>query len=213
MHRGAPAALLLAAAAVAASPALTPTERRWLQGLWPVVEQAQAQGMPLDIVVQPQPTPGLAPLALAWLDGRCKLVLSMRGHGAAEAALSHLDPALADAALALMAAHEIGHCHRHVQGAWQARGESDGPQAERREEAFGDLVGLAWVLEHRPRQYRALHAWLVQERSREAPPGSAHDTLPWLRQVADEQALAGPGSAFERAARLLDAASVDLGAR
>lgn len=63
----------------AAAADLTATETRWLQGAWPVVSWARETRLPLDIVVQPQPTPGTPPLAMAFVDGRCKLVLSMRG--------------------------------------------------------------------------------------------------------------------------------------
>ena len=75
-------ALLPAALAQAAHAAdLTPLEMRWLQGVAPVVTQARtALVLPLDVVVQPQDAPGAPPLALAFIDGRCKLVLSMRGN-------------------------------------------------------------------------------------------------------------------------------------
>ena len=86
---------------------LTSTEQRWLQGAWPVVVFARETRLPLDIVVQPQPTPGVAPLALAFVDGRCKLVLSMRGNAEAQRTLERIEPELLDAALELMAAHEV----------------------------------------------------------------------------------------------------------
>ena len=93
---------------------LTPTELRWLKGAWPVIAFAKDAGLPLDIIVQPQPTPGAAPLALAYVDGRCKLVLSMRGNSEATASLERIEPDLRDAALELMAAHELGHCRRYL---------------------------------------------------------------------------------------------------
>jgi len=49
----------------------------------------EGANLPLDIVVQPQPTPGKAPLALAFVDGRCKLVLSMRENPKRGDARSH----------------------------------------------------------------------------------------------------------------------------
>ncbi|MGZ5205731.1 MAG: hypothetical protein ACXWIG_01290, partial [Caldimonas sp.] len=97
---------------------LTDTELRWLQGSWPVVAYARKTGIPLDVVVQPQLAPGAAPLALAFVDGRCKLVLSMRGNPEAEATLERIEPELLDATLELMAAHELGHCRRYLDGAW-----------------------------------------------------------------------------------------------
>lgn len=205
---------------------LTPTEQRWLRGAWPVVVFARETGVPLDIVVQPQPTPGLAPLALAFVDGRCKLVLSMRGNVEAQRTLERIEPELLDAALELMAAHELGHCRRYLDGAWHglpagfvgaaARAPVAAPNpalrravedmhATRREEAYGDLVGLAWTQARRPALYARLHAWLLADRSADRQPGGHHDTLAWLRLAADGRALeplAGQGSMFDAAARL-----------
>jgi len=199
---------LLAIGALAASACsslaaeLTALEQRWLRGAEPVLAQARQLRLPLDIVVQPQPTPGAAPLALAFVAGRCKLVLSMRGNALAEATLARLPPGLEGPALELMAAHELGHCRRYLDGAWYTLPsgfEAEAPdslnpalapdiraawldmRAARREEAFGDLVGLAWIEAQHPRHYPLLHAWLMAERSRDRVPGSHHDTLSWLR--------------------------------
>jgi hypothetical protein len=95
-------AALLAASTVCAAD-LTATESRWLRGVWPVVAHAREAKLALDIVVQPQPTPGAAPRALAFVD----------------AVPEALGPEL--------------------QTAWADM------QSARREEAYGDLVGLAWV--------------------------------------------------------------------
>ncbi|MEO5881860.1 MAG: hypothetical protein ABIQ06_05550 [Caldimonas sp.] len=191
---------------------LSPTEWRWLRGSWPVVAYAKAAGMPLDVIVQPQPTPGLPPLALAFIEGRCKLVLSMRGNPEAEATLARIEPELLAPTLELMAAHELGHCRRYLDGAWhgvpagfasgvpaglsdERREAWENMTAARREEGYGDLVGLAWTAERHPRHYGRLHAWLVAERSRERVPGSPHDTLAWVRLAADRAAWRG-GSLF-----------------
>ena len=197
---------------------LSPTELRWLRGSWPVVAYAKAAGMPLDIVVQPQPTPGLPPLALAFIEGRCKLVLSMRGNPEAEATLARIEPELVGPALELMAAHELGHCRRYLDGAWhgvpagfahsrpsglsdEQREAWESMSAARREEGYGDLVGLAWTAEHHPQHYARLHAWLVAERSRDLVPGSPHDTLAWVRLAADRTVWDAP-SLFAAPARL-----------
>lgn len=185
---------------------LTATETRWLQGAWPVVEFARHTGLPLDIVVQPQPTPGAAPLAMAFIGGRCKLVLSMRGNSEAPATLERIDPELLDATIELMAAHELGHCRRYLDGAWYGwpTGFAASPGAQRDavsadrhpplsaarlEEGYGDLVGLAWAQQHHPRLYARLWAWLVAERSNDWVAGADHDTLAWLRQAAPDPAL------------------------
>lgn len=206
------------ASGLAAAADLSPTEQRWLRGSWPVVAYAKAAGMPLDIVVQPQPTPGLAPLALAFIDGRCKLVLSMRGNPEAEATLARIEPELVGPTLELMAAHELGHCRRYLDGAWhgvpagfahsgpvglsdEQREAWENMSAARREEGYGDLVGLAWTAEHHPQHYARLHAWLLAERSHDLAPGSPHDTLAWVRLAADCDAWAG-ASLFAAPARL-----------
>jgi hypothetical protein len=190
-------ALLSVAVPAAGAADLTPTESRWLQGVWPVIRYAEEAAMPLDIVVQPQPTPGNAPRAMAFVGGRCKLVLSMRGNSEAAATLQRISPDLLDAALELMAAHELGHCRRHLDGNWHglpagfvaSRSDDVNPdlrravvnmKATRREEAYADLVGLAWVQQQRPTEYARLHAWLSAERGRDLLPGSHHDTLAWL---------------------------------
>lgn len=197
---------------------LTPIEARWLQGAAPVVAFAKEQKMPLDIVVQPQDAPGAAPLALGFVDGRCKLVLSMRGNPQAEATLARIEPDLLDAALELMAAHELGHCKRRLDRAWRALPvglvarepatlSADDRQAyvqmrsTRREEGYADLVGLAWVQQRHALLYSRLHRWLLAERSQDLIPGAHHDTLAWIQLVRDGRALTG-GSIFDSAAAL-----------
>ena len=208
---------------------LSPIELRWLHASWPVVAYARAAGMPLDVVVQPQPTPGLPPLALAYVDGRCKLVLSMRGNPEAEATLERIEPELLGPTLELMAAHELGHCRRYLDGAWYGlpsgfaravpAGLSDAVReaweseaAARREEGYGDLVGLAWTAERHPQHYARLHAWLVAERSVDRVPGSPHDTLAWVELAADPSVWSA-ASLFATPARLwragLDATADD----
>lgn len=185
---------------------LTALEARWLKGVWPVVSFARKVPLPLDIVVQPQPSPGTAPLALAFVGGRCKLVLSMRGNPQARSLIESIEPDLLDATLELMAAHELGHCHRYLAGVWHglpagfAAGAPAevGPdmrvaymdmQAARREEGYADLVGLAWARQQHPKLYTRLFAWLVAERSTDLVPGSHHDTLAWVRLADDGTAL------------------------
>jgi len=207
--------LLAAAAGRVCAADLTATEKRWLDGAWPVVLFAKAEGLPLDIVVQPQAMPAAAPLALGFIDGRCKLVLSMRGNTEAQATLDRIDPELLNPTLELMAAHEIGHCRRYLDGAWHGLPAGFSPtippgaspalqaayadmEAERREEGYGDLVGLAWTRQRHPQQYVRLQAWLAEERSRDRVPGSPHDTLVWVQLAGDGTSLASP-SIFDAA--------------
>ncbi|MGQ3053483.1 MAG: hypothetical protein ACT6S0_17030 [Roseateles sp.] len=199
---------------------LTDLELRWLKGISPVVAHArQGLSLPLDVVVQPQDTAGLAPLSLGFVDGRCKLVLSMRGNAEGRRQIDAIKPDLLNATLELMAAHEVGHCRRYLDGAWYgvpagfvAATPPDGlapdlqrawldMRSTRREEAYGDLVGLAWTRERHPALYARLYAWLVAQRSAELIPGSHHDTLPWLALASDPATLSG-ATMFEAADRL-----------
>lgn len=203
----------------AAAAELTALEKRWLHGVWPVISHARQQlGLPLDIVVQPQDAPGAAPLALGFVEGRCKLVLSLRGNPQGLRQLDAIEPALHAAVLELMAAHEVGHCRRYLDGAWfslpagfvAARvPEGLAPDLQqawldmrstRREEAYGDLVGLAWIARQHAGLYARVHAWLVAERSGDVP-GSHHDTLPWLARARDSALLQG-SDLFEAAHRV-----------
>ena len=216
-------ALLASTACMAAD--LTPAEVRWLNGVWQVVQVVQvakAAKFPLDIVVQPQASPGAAPLALAFVDGRCKLVLLLRGNTEAQATLDRIQPDALDATLQLMAAHELDHCRRYLDGAWHGvptgfaariskiadpalRADAEQMRAERREEGCADLVGLAWTLKHHPQHCATLRQWLVTERSRDLIEGNPHDTLVWVRQAACARALAhdsifdGPAIVWARA--------------
>jgi hypothetical protein len=81
--------MLLTSSACLASD-LPQIEMRWLNGAWTVAVSAKESGIPLDITVQSQPMPGAAPLALGFVDGRCKLVLSMRGNAEAQSTLDRI---------------------------------------------------------------------------------------------------------------------------
>jgi hypothetical protein len=213
-------ALALASLPVAAGPALTDTESLWLRAGWPVIAYAKEQQLPLDIVVQPQAKAGDAPLAMGFVDGRCKLVLAMRGNPEAEATLAPLAPALLPAIVEAMTAHELGHCWRYVHGAWHTLPAGfvdavDDPDPDtrlvelrrdmretRREEAFADLVGLAWTARQHPQQYAQVHAWLEQVRADQPVPGSYHDTRGWVRLAQDAAAFADADTPFQQARSL-----------
>ncbi len=214
-------ALLLASHAAPAAADLTDTERRWLAGATPPVAWALKQGMPIDIVVLPQAQPGAAPIAMGYdEDGRCKLVFAMRGNPAAESTLAAIPAPLLQATIEAMTAHEIGHCQRHRSGAFDSlpSGLTDKPDAiesrqptaelqvmaremriTRREEAYADLVGLAWTHAHHADQYAQVLAWFDEARSDETPRGH-HDTRHWL-------ALAHASGAFDDAADPFDQAA------
>jgi hypothetical protein len=210
--------LWLGASAAAPAGDLTSTEMRWLQGAAPVVAYAKENRIPLDIVVQPQDAPGAAPLALGFVDGRCKLVLSMRGNPEAQATLERIDADLLDATLELMAAHELGHCQRYLEGTWRglpagftarepAALDGDDRKAYvtmrsvRREEGYADLVGLAWAQQRHAPRYARLHNWLRAERSKDLTPGTHHDTLAWIELARDPRVFT-TASVFQAAAAL-----------
>jgi hypothetical protein len=216
------AALLLAARGAPAAADLTDTERRWLAGATPPVAWALKQGMPVDIVVLPQADAGAAPLAMGYQDGRCKLVFAMRGNPAAESTLAAIPEPLMQATLEAMTAHELGHCQRHRSGAFASLPggladqpdiiEKSQPTAElqamahemrvtRREEAFADLVGLAWTHAHHPDQFAQVLSWFDAARADETPRGF-HDTRHWLRLAHADHAFADESTPFEQAATL-----------
>ena len=209
------AVLALLVPTVAATAAdLSAVERRWLQAGLPVLAYARQQQLPVDIVVQPQETPGQAPMAMDYLEGRCKLVLSMRGNPAADAALAGAPPELHDAVMEAIAAHEVAHCWRHVRGRWNVlpagfvepglagdaatRTAWHAMRATRREEGYADLAGLAWTLRRHAGRYTQVHDWLVRMRDHQPVPGSHHDTRTWLRLAADPAVFDPSADPFEQ---------------
>ena len=215
-------ALLLSSHAAPAAADLTDTERRWLAGATPPVAWALKQGLPIDIVVLPQAQAGAAPIAMGYDEGRCKLVFAMRGNPAAESTLASIPAPLLQATLEAMAAHEIGHCQRHRSGAFDSlpSGLVDKPDAietrqptaelqamaremriTRREEAYADLVGLAWTRAHHADQYAQVLAWFDEARSDETPRGF-HDTRHWLALAHAPDAFTEPASPFDQAAAM-----------
>jgi hypothetical protein len=209
------AGFALATAAVHAVD-LTHTELRWLSAGWPVITWAKSQGLPLDIVVQPTAKPGDPPLAMGYDDGRCTLVLSMRGNPDADTALEGIDPALLPTVVETMFAHEVGHCWRYVHGQWHAlpAGFHDVAEAAgdpvfveerrsmrdtRREEGYADLVGLAWTLTRHPERYAQLQAWLEAYRADQPVDGAHHDTRVWVKLARDPRVFGDDGTTFERA--------------
>jgi hypothetical protein len=219
--------LLLAAALCAATQAasanaadLTPLEKRWLVAAYPVLEYAKSQQLPIDIVVQPQAGPDDVPLAMGFADGRCKLVMSLRGNPDAEKVFSGVAPEAQGELIEAMAAHEIAHCWRYVQGAWHALpagfvevGEesaadpsllaaSKAMREMRREEGYADLVALAWTRHKHPGDYARVHAWLDKVRAAQPVARSGHDTRIWVKLAADGSRFGNAGKPFEDAATL-----------
>lgn len=214
------------ARAATATDALSATELTWLRAAAPVLAFARAERLPLQVLVQPQDTPGQTPIGMAFIEGRCVLVLSMRGNPEAQATLDRMPSGLQGPVVEAIAAHELGHCWRHLQQTWgtlpsglmELSGFSQvTPEQEvllkdmwrtRREEGFADLVGLAWTLMHHPQHYAAVHAWHVRERAEQAVDTGPHDTRVWIRLAGDTTAFGHSGSVFERVAALWQAGLV-----
>ena len=200
--------LLLLASGLASAAQLTDVEIRWLTAGAAVLNYAKQElKLPIDITVQPQARPTDVPLALGYQDGRCKLVLSMRGNPGAEDILDGVPAAQRSLMIEAMVAHEIGHCGRYAQGAWHVppAGFEEGLEHQeaalrdtRREEGYADLVALAWTQQRHPEQYAAVAAWMRQVRQ-PSPATGSHSTLAWLQ-------LAPTGNAFPAGLPLLEQA-------
>lgn len=202
---------------LAAAANLTELEKRWLSAAGPVLAYSQRINLPIDIIVQPQPRPGDVPMAMGFVDGRCKLVLSMRGNPDAETILQKVPESERALMIEAMAAHEIGHCWRYVQGVWHAlpagfveAGEEQAANANllaeskamremRREEGFADLVALAWIKQKHPEHYGRVHAWMAAVRSDVPVERSGHDTRVWVRLARDASVFAQAATPFEAA--------------
>ena len=187
------AALALLTVQVARAAQVTAAEQRWIAVGTPVLDAAEADGLTVGIVVQPQVAAGETPVAMAYVQGRCKLVFTLRGNPEAEALLADAPVAVQAVLMEAVVAHEIGHCWRHAQGAWQPAAASDW-----REAAYADLAALAWTARRHPERYAEVHGWLSALRLGHS--GSAHDTRVFL-QAADTPArfAARAGSTFEQA--------------
>lgn len=203
-----------------ADPNLTAIETKWLSAGSPVLDYADEQNLPVDIVVQTQSKSGDAPLALGVADGRCKLVLSMRGSPDAESILKDVKPSQVNTVIEAMFAHEIGHCWRYMHGVWhklpagfveigqdisdskELLKERQEMRETRREEGFADLVGLAWTLHKHPEQYGQVYAWLQQARADQPVKGSYHDTRAWIDLAKNDSELSHGENPFDQALAL-----------
>lgn len=191
---------------------LTDLENRWINAAVPVLDYAESQGLPIDIIVQPETPKGAVPLAMGFDSGRCKLVLTLRGNADAEASLKGLNDEQQALAIEAMAAHEIAHCWRRASGDWNtvphgfvtSETSSARQQMEqtRREEGFADVFGLAWMQQKHPEKYGEMHAWFTQVRAEPSVPGGHHDTRNWVELTQDASIFDADKSLFEQAQML-----------
>lgn len=198
---------------------LTALEMRWLKAAGPVLAYAKQINLPIDITVQPVARPNDVALAMGFLDGRCKLVMSMRGNPDAERVLAGVPEAEQTILIEAMAAHEIAHCWRKVHGQWNALPlgflEAAGESADatvlaeakqqretRREEGFSDLVALAWTKRRHPDSYARVHAWLAAVRGHPPTKHSGHDTRVWVALAKNSSAIDTGATPFDEVKRL-----------
>jgi hypothetical protein len=207
----------LACTNISAAASLTDVEIRWLNAGAPVLAYAKELKLPVDIIVQPIAAgPSDVPLAMGFQDGRCKLVLTMRGNPNTEAILAHVPAEQRTVVIEAMTAHELGHCWRYMQGnlpslptgfveasdnLTESKTHHETQLAiskTRREEGFADLVALAWTQRHHPEQYAEVFAWLEQERHNPPVAGDSHDTLIWIRLAKDASSFETANTPFEQ---------------
>ena len=200
------ASLCLFPAFADAGAALTDMETRWLKAAAPVLAYSQTIKLPIDIIVQPVARPNDVPMAMGFMDGRCKLVLSMRGNPDAEKVLDKVPEAGRAILMEAMAAHEVGHCWRYAQGVWHALPAGFEPRAadeetllNQREEGYADLVALAWTRRRHPDNYQQVYAWLATLRDEQSVPGGSHDTRAWVRLARDGSVFKSAATPFEEA--------------
>jgi hypothetical protein len=209
--------LLTMVSGLASAAQLTEVETRWLTAGAPVLAYAKQElKLPIDIIVQPQAGPNDVPMAMGFDNGRCKLVLSMRGNPNAENILLSIPADQRSLMIEAMTAHEVGHCWRYAQGAWHAlptgfvevgNEQADDPallqksqelRETRREEGYSDLVALAWTERRHPTRYAQVYDWLKQVRHDQPLAGSSHDTMAWLQLAQDGAVFGADGTPFEQ---------------
>ena len=200
----------------AADAALTERETNWLAAGRPVLRYAASEGLSVDVVVQPDNQPDLSPMAMGIRNGRCTLVVSMRGNAEIESLSRSVPPTLFRPVAQAIFAHEVAHCWRFTKGGWHSepavsaeasKGESPTAlvRAEhemrltRREEGYADLVGLAWTLHAHAGQYEQVRAWLSAYRREHAIAGDHHDTALWIDLARDKAAFAPAADLFVEA--------------
>ncbi|MES2900366.1 MAG: hypothetical protein V4723_11600 [Pseudomonadota bacterium] len=210
---------LTLAPAIASAATLTELEKRWLTAAGPVLAYARQINLPIDITVQPVARPDDVALAMGFLDGRCKLVVSMRGNPNAEKVLDGVPESQQAILIEAMAAHEVAHCWRKARGQWNALPSGffeDGAEIadpallaemkqmreRRREEGFSDLVALAWTKRRHPESYARVHAWLASVRADQPVTGGGHDTRVWVELAKDSAAIDTAATPFDDVGRL-----------
>ncbi|NHZ32343.1 hypothetical protein [Massilia rubra] len=196
------AAVLLALAGPAAW-AAPATEAQWIAAATQAVAYGRAQGMPIELeIVDGNGLPGHTPVGLASENGRCTLIVSASNNPTADKLSAMIAPDLLDTFLAGAAMHEVGHCHRRLNGfphnekllpvvAWIGPVRDWFARRIRTEEAYADMTAVAWIARYHPERYTALVNEMLRVRTRFREP--KHDTVALLERAIAE----GPQDANE----------------
>lgn len=196
-------AAVLLALAVSAASAAPATEAQWIAAATEAVAYGRAQGMPIDLeIVDGNGLPGHTPVGLASENGRCTLIVSASNNPTADKLSSMIAPELLDTFLAGAAMHEVGHCHRRLNGfphnekllpvvAWIGPVRDWFARRIRTEEAYADMTAVAWIARYHPERYTALVNEMLRVRTRFREP--KHDTVALLERAIAE----GPQDANE----------------
>ncbi len=187
---GAVGAAVLLAAAAAAQAGAPASEAQWIDAARQAVAYGQQRGMPIALEVEHgNGLPGHTPLGLASENGHCTLIVSVRDNPTADKLSAMIEPELLELFLAGAAMHELGHCHRRLQGyphnekllpivAWMAPVKAWFNRRVLTEEAYADMTEVAWLARYHPQQFVPMVQQIARVRARFREP--KHDTLPWL---------------------------------
>ncbi len=184
------AALALAGASSMAQANPPASEAQWIAAANTAIEFARAQGMPIDLEVETgNKLSGHTPIGIRSANGRCAIVVSARDNPTADKLSSMIAPELVDLFLTGAAIHEVGHCHRRLNGyphserllpvvAWITPVKQWFTRRILTEEAYADMTEVAWLARYHPERFAPMMEEIVKVRTRFREP--KHDTLPWL---------------------------------
>jgi hypothetical protein len=194
MNKQAARALLSLLAALAGPAASQPgapaSEAQWVAAAADAVDFARRQGLAIDLeVIAGNGLSGHTPIGIWSENGRCTLIVSARDNPTAARVSAMVAPERLELFLAGAAMHEVGHCHRRLQGyphnekllpvvAWIAPLRNWMTRRTQTEEVYADMFEAAWLARFHPRHYAGVMGEIVNVRTRFREP--KHDTLPWL---------------------------------
>lgn len=184
------AALALACASAAAHAGAPASEAQWIAAANTAIEFARAQGMPIELQIEAgKHLSGHTPIGIRSANGRCAIVVSARDNPTADKLSAMIAPELLELFLTGAAIHEVGHCHRRLNGyphnerllpvvAWIAPVKHWFQRRIRTEEAYADMTEVAWLARYHPQHFKPMLDEIVKVRTRFREP--KHDTLAWL---------------------------------